>query len=74
MYQRILAPIDGSDTSNRALGVALQIARDNGAELVPLYVVDIPVTAFAVPGFDPSIVRDASLAEGERLDNGVWCL
>ena len=40
MYQRILAPIDGSESSLRALEVALQTARENGAELVPLYVVD----------------------------------
>lgn len=67
MYQHILAPIDGSETSNRALGVALQIAQENGAELVPLYVIDIPVMGYEAPGFDPSIVRDALLAEGERL-------
>jgi nucleotide-binding universal stress UspA family protein len=67
MYQRILAPIDGSDTARRAFDVALAMARENGAELIPLYVVDVPMTAYEAPGFDPSILRDAYLEEGERL-------
>ena len=33
MYKRILVPIDGSETSNKALVAALQMARETGAYL-----------------------------------------
>ncbi len=33
MFQRILIPVDGSDTSNKALVVALQMARDSGGRV-----------------------------------------
>jgi nucleotide-binding universal stress UspA family protein len=32
MYKRILVPVDGSETSNKALAAALQVARDSGPE------------------------------------------
>lgn len=67
MYQRILAPIDGSETSRRAFDIALRTARENGAELVPLYVIDDPLLAYDAPGIDPSAARAAFLREGERL-------
>jgi nucleotide-binding universal stress UspA family protein len=67
MYQRILVPIDGSPTAQRAFDYALTIARESRAELIPLYVVDIPPVAYEAPGFDPSIVRDALLETGEKL-------
>jgi len=67
MYQRILVPLDGSPTAQRAFDHALKIARENHAELIPLYVVDIPLAAYEAPGFDPSIVRDAMLETGEQL-------
>lgn len=67
MYQRILVPIDGSPTAQRALDYALALARETHAELIPLYVVDIPMVAYEAPGFDPSIVRDALLETGEEL-------
>ncbi|CAB3659027.1 universal stress protein [Trinickia soli] len=67
MYQRILVPIDGSPTAQRALDYALALARETHAELIPLYVVDIPIVAYEAPGYDPSIVRDALLETGEAL-------
>ena len=67
MYKRILAPIDGSDTAKRAFDFALKTARENRAELIPLYIVDVPMVAYQAPGCDPSIVRDALLREGENL-------
>src|ERR1700742_2622208 len=74
MYKRILAPIDGSETAQRAFGYALALARDYGAELMPIYVIDVPVGAFQAPGFDPSIVRDALQQEGERLKSEAQAL
>ena len=67
MYQHILAPIDGSETSLCALKAAIQIARDNGAELVPLYVIDIPLLSYDAPDVDPSTALKAFKEEGERL-------
>jgi nucleotide-binding universal stress UspA family protein len=69
MYRHILAAIDGSETSARAFDAALQLARESGAELQPLYVVDVPMTVYQSPGYDPSIVRDALLEESRHLAN-----
>jgi nucleotide-binding universal stress UspA family protein len=40
MYKRILVPVDGSETSNRALVAALQMARENGGRLRLLHAID----------------------------------
>jgi nucleotide-binding universal stress UspA family protein len=68
MYTRILAPIDGSEASSHAFETAVALARDHGAELLPLYVVDVPLIGAEAPGYDPSIVRDALLEEGAHLN------
>ncbi|WP_028222419.1 universal stress protein [Paraburkholderia oxyphila] len=65
MYSRILVALDGSQTASAAFDAALHLAHDCGAELQPLYVIDMPVLAYDVPGFDPSIVRDAYVEEGK---------
>ncbi|SDI86064.1 universal stress protein [Paraburkholderia phenazinium] len=67
MYRHILAAIDGSQTSARAFNAALQIARESGAELQPLYVVDVPLMVYDAPSYDPGIVRDAFVEEGKKL-------
>jgi len=63
MYSRILVPLDGSESASPALDAAIGLARVTGAELQPLYVIDIPVIVYEVPGFDPSIARDACLEQ-----------
>jgi nucleotide-binding universal stress UspA family protein len=40
MYKRILVPVDGSETSNKALTAALQMARDSGGRVRVLHAVD----------------------------------
>ena len=40
MYKRILVPVDGSATSNKALTVALQLARDAGGRVRVLHSLD----------------------------------
>jgi nucleotide-binding universal stress UspA family protein len=67
MYSRILVALDGSPSASGALDAAIRLAHDTGAELQPLYVIDIPVIAYDVPGFDPSIVRDAYVEEGRII-------
>jgi nucleotide-binding universal stress UspA family protein len=67
MYKRILVAIDGSETSEHAFDTALQLARDDDAQLQPLYVVDNPLMAYDASGYDPTILRDAFVEEGQRL-------
>jgi nucleotide-binding universal stress UspA family protein len=64
MYSHILVALDGSKTASHALDAAIRLALDTGAELQALYVIDLPVIAYDVPGYDPSIVRDAYIEEG----------
>ena len=52
MYQNILCPVDGSESSNRGLAEAVRLSADLGAQLHLLHVVDtgpllmyMPVTA-----------------------------
>jgi nucleotide-binding universal stress UspA family protein len=66
MYQHILAAIDGSETSARAFEAAVRLARKCGAELQPLYVIDVPVMAYDATGYDPGCVRDALMEEGKK--------
>ncbi len=40
MYKQILVPVDGSDTSNRALEEAIKLAKDQQAALRLIHVVD----------------------------------
>ena len=40
MYQKILVPVDGSDTSNRGLDEAMRLARLTGAKLRLVHVID----------------------------------
>jgi nucleotide-binding universal stress UspA family protein len=67
MYQKILVAVDGSETSTRALTAAIGLARDSGARLQPLYVVDVPLMSYDAPGYDPSYVRDALSDDGRRV-------
>lgn len=66
MYKQILVAVDGSETSSRALAAAVELARESGAHLQPLYVVDVPLMSYDVPGYDPSYVRDALVEEGRH--------
>lgn len=40
MYKRILVPVDGSDTSNKALVAALQMARESGGRVRLVHALD----------------------------------
>lgn len=40
MYKRILVPVDGSDSSNKALVAALQMARESGGRLRVVHALD----------------------------------
>ncbi|HZN46534.1 MAG TPA: universal stress protein [Ramlibacter sp.] len=40
MYKRILVPVDGSETANKALVAALQMARENGGRVRLMHTLD----------------------------------
>jgi len=67
MFKHIMVAVDGSKTASQAFDTALQLARENGAELHPLYVVDVPAVAYDVYGYDPGVVRGAYFEEGKRV-------
>ncbi|RDJ99746.1 universal stress protein [Paraburkholderia lacunae] len=72
MYQQILVAVDGSETSTRAFEAALQLARDAGAKLQPLFVVDVPLLVYDVPGCDLPHARNALLEQGANvIENAV---
>ncbi|POM16765.1 universal stress protein [Burkholderia cepacia] len=67
MYKRILVAVDGSDTSRHAFDAALALAKSHGAELQPFYVVENAAIYYNVPGYDPSVLRDQLVAQGDAL-------
>lgn len=67
MYDRILVALDGSETASQALDAALDFAKQTGAQLQPLYAIDLPIDAFGAPGYDPSLIRDAYVEESKRV-------
>ena len=73
MYERILIPTDGRESTANAIEEAIELAREHGAELHALYVVN---SAAVAPGVDfedlEEIGRRAVEHVGERArDAGV---
>jgi len=73
-HARIMVPLDGSQTSNRALDVAVDLAHALGAELILCNVVDLSKVAL-ISGGQAQLVEESSeevQAEGQRiLDDGL---
>jgi len=67
MYQRILVPIDGSPTSERALQEAIKLA-DGKAQLRLIYVVEqaYPLDAEGYAFIDYAALQEAVRSTGER--------
>ena len=66
MYKRILVPIDGSQTSTRALVAALQMARDSAGSVRLIHVIEELAQVIA---YDPYGAYPGDLAKIMR-DNG----
>jgi len=64
---KILVDVDGSETSSQALAAAVNLARESGARLQPLFAVELPLMSYDVPGYDPSHVRNALVEEGKHV-------
>jgi nucleotide-binding universal stress UspA family protein len=74
MYKRILVPVDGSPTSNKALTAALQLARDAGGRVRLVYVVDemAYVTGYdAYSGYSSELIRIAQEVGTKILDDAM---
>ena len=73
-HARIMVPLDGSETSDRALDVAIDLAHALGAELILCNVVDLSKVAL-ISGGQAQLVEESSVevqAEGRRiLDDGL---
>jgi nucleotide-binding universal stress UspA family protein len=68
MYQRILVPVDGSDTSARALQEAVKLANGK-AKLRLVYVLEdaYPLDAEAFSYIDTEALHEAARHTGERI-------
>ncbi|KVN77870.1 universal stress protein [Burkholderia ubonensis] len=67
MYKHILVAVDGSDTSRHAFDAALALAQAHDAQLQPYYVVENAAIYYNVPGYDPSVLRDQLVEQGNAL-------
>lgn len=68
MYKRILAPIDGSNTSNLALDEAIRLAHNQNAELRLVHVLDEAMLDGDIEGFmNIATLRDALHQAGENI-------
>jgi nucleotide-binding universal stress UspA family protein len=63
MYKRILVPVDGSETANKALVAALQMARENGARVRLMHTLDelAYLSGFEVSGDLIKVAREYAL-------------
>jgi nucleotide-binding universal stress UspA family protein len=68
MYKRILVPVDGSETSNKALVAALQLAREGGGRVRLLQVFD---ELAYLSGFEmtPEVLQSARDCAQKVLDD-----
>jgi nucleotide-binding universal stress UspA family protein len=69
MYQRILVPVDGSETANRALRTAVALAAEQSAALRIVYVSEetpVYVSMDTLP-YPPADLLEALRKEGERI-------
>jgi nucleotide-binding universal stress UspA family protein len=72
MYSRILVPLDGSPLAERALHHAMEIAGREGAEIVVVRAVDVPLAVIPETGFaDEMAAVDEIFAEARSYVDGV---
>jgi len=68
MYKKILCPIDGSETSNRGMLEAINLAKDQQAELRFLHVIDTFIPILDMTGdINLAYLTSVQLDNGEKL-------
>ncbi|HET7284018.1 MAG TPA: universal stress protein [Nitrososphaeraceae archaeon] len=71
-FSKILVAIDGSDHSMKAAEYAIDIARDNKAQLIALTVLDISKIAYAASAFIASPIYGLDKLERNRKESQEW--
>ena len=68
VYKRILVPVDGSSTSTAGLNEALRLAKNQGAKLKLLHIVDeLMIFGSSEAGFDIEPVIESMKRGGKRV-------
>lgn len=71
-FRRIIAPVDGSDGSLKAVNQALLLAKQTRRPIVAMYVVDTPRLTGVVPEDDISVAwENLLMKEGHKVLDGV---
>lgn len=70
MFKRILVPVDGSGTSNRALAVALQLAREWGSNVRLVHALD-EFAYFSAYEYSSELLRVAREQAEKVLQDGL---
>ncbi len=67
MYQKILVPVDGSETATRGLNEAIKLAKNQGGRIRLVHVVNefILDPAYSPQAYAPSVIE--TMREGGRL-------
>lgn len=58
IFERIIMPVDGSESSKRSAKKAIYLAKQMEVELIALYVVHIPISAYVGAPYSPVIYTD----------------
>jgi len=66
MYKKILVPIDGSQNSDRAAKVAVELAKITGAKLTFIHIIEPPYKYTAITGEAPLTLSEALLEHMEK--------
>lgn len=65
-YSKIVVAVDGSSTSDLALGEAIRVAAPGGATVLAVYVVDAGMPMLDAGYYDPSLLQKAFEESGQR--------
>jgi nucleotide-binding universal stress UspA family protein len=65
-FKRIITPVDGSESSKRSARKAIYLAKKMNVELIALYVVHVPISAYVGPPYSPVIYTDDTEIKGIR--------
>ena len=57
-FERLITPVDGSESSIRAARKAIYLAKKMGADIIALYVLHLPISAYVGPTYSPVIYTD----------------
>jgi nucleotide-binding universal stress UspA family protein len=73
MYQRILVPVDGSETANKAMITALQLARDSGGQVHLVHVVEgmTPLAADPYGAYSGEVVEIMRQSGSKILEDAL---